>query len=184
MGRDRPRRPGGGRCVHRARVRGGLRGRTSRGDRHGARRGPVAHEPRAHGQPRRPSSPRHGEHPRRAERRRHRLHRRRGRHRVGDVVPAQTGRPPAGSATRGAEPVRVDGVAAHFWSDQAGPDAGDGVAVPESWTAQVTRRRCVGRRVERRRVPRPSARRRTGSRSIPVVDNGTPRSCSRRSPTA
>lgn len=36
-----------------------------------------------------------------------------------------------------AEPVRVDGVGAHFWSDQAGPDAGDGVAVPESWSAQV-----------------------------------------------
>ncbi|WP_240642111.1 family 43 glycosylhydrolase [Microbacterium sulfonylureivorans] len=36
-----------------------------------------------------------------------------------------------------ADPVRVDGVTAHFWSDRAGPDAGDGVAVPESWKAQV-----------------------------------------------
>lgn len=35
------------------------------------------------------------------------------------------------------EPVRVDGVGAHFWSDQAGPDAGDGIAVPESWTVEA-----------------------------------------------
>ncbi|WP_318247016.1 family 43 glycosylhydrolase [Microbacterium gallinarum] len=35
------------------------------------------------------------------------------------------------------EPVRVDGVTAHFWSDRAGPDAGDGVAVPQSWTVQA-----------------------------------------------
>ena len=35
------------------------------------------------------------------------------------------------------EPVRVDGVTAHFWSDAAGPDAGEGVAAPESWTVQV-----------------------------------------------
>ena len=33
--------------------------------------------------------------------------------------------------------MRVDGVTAHFWSDQAGPDAGEGVAVPESWTVQA-----------------------------------------------
>ncbi|WP_212743088.1 family 43 glycosylhydrolase [Microbacterium sp. 2FI] len=35
------------------------------------------------------------------------------------------------------EPVRVDGVTAHFWSDTAGPDAGEGVAAPESWKVQV-----------------------------------------------
>ena len=35
------------------------------------------------------------------------------------------------------EPVRVDGVTAHFWSDATGPDAGEGVAAPESWTVQV-----------------------------------------------
>ncbi len=36
-----------------------------------------------------------------------------------------------------AEPVRVDGVTAHFWSDVAGPGAGEGTAVPESWTVQA-----------------------------------------------
>ena len=36
-----------------------------------------------------------------------------------------------------AEPVRVDEVVAHFWSDQPGPDAGDGVAVPQSWAVQA-----------------------------------------------
>ena len=40
-----------GRCVHRARIRRGLRSRTVDGDRHSARREPVAHEPRAHGSP-------------------------------------------------------------------------------------------------------------------------------------
>lgn len=35
------------------------------------------------------------------------------------------------------EPVEVDGVTAHFWSDQAGPDAGDGVAVPDSWRVEA-----------------------------------------------
>lgn len=56
-----------------------------------------------------------------------------------DAHPAWTA---AGAATRWAgytwtEPVRVDTVTAHFWSDQAGPDAGEGVAVPASWTVQV-----------------------------------------------
>lgn len=36
-----------------------------------------------------------------------------------------------------AEPVRVDGVTAHFWSDVSGPDAGEGTAAPESWTVQA-----------------------------------------------
>ncbi|MCC2031480.1 family 43 glycosylhydrolase [Microbacterium allomyrinae] len=36
-----------------------------------------------------------------------------------------------------AEPVRVDGVTAHFWSDGSGPDAGDGVAVAQAWSVQV-----------------------------------------------
>ena len=35
------------------------------------------------------------------------------------------------------EPARIDGVVAHFWSDQAGPDAGDGTAVPQSWVVQA-----------------------------------------------
>ncbi len=38
---------------------------------------------------------------------------------------------------RWAEPVEVDEVVAHFWSDQPGPDAGDGVAVPQSWVVQA-----------------------------------------------
>ncbi|MDY0908477.1 family 43 glycosylhydrolase [Microbacterium sp. CFBP9034] len=47
-----------------------------------------------------------------------------------------------GAATRWAgytwaDPVRVDAVTAHFWSDQADAGAGEGTVVPESWRVQV-----------------------------------------------
>ncbi|NYD68362.1 OmpL47-type beta-barrel domain-containing protein [Agromyces atrinae] len=35
------------------------------------------------------------------------------------------------------EPVRVDGVGAHFWSDQSSTAAGNGVAVPSSWVVEA-----------------------------------------------
>ena len=65
----------------------------------------------------------------------------------GDVVYSGSAHPswttaPGDAATRWAgytwdEPVRIDGVTAHFWSDREGPDAGGGVAVPQAWKAQV-----------------------------------------------
>ena len=72
---------------------------------------------------------------RRAERRRDRVH---GRHRDRSGRRGRTTGPPARWAGYAwAEPVRVDEVVAHFWSDQPGPDAGDGVAVPQSWAVQA-----------------------------------------------